>query len=137
MNKKLVFLALLVCGLYLVAPVAAAAGISPGSTSSIAGFPVTQTFSGLTASTSYEIFCTTDGNSSQVVFTSDSDGGATVTLTPPNSGVNTYELRLDAGGNVVLTWNVDDLDIMIYMLPMLTLMIVFALIGAISKSLKF
>ncbi len=137
MKKKVAFLAVFLLALYLVSPVVAAAAVSPGSTSSIAGFPVTQSFTGLTASTSYTIHCSTNGNSSEAVFTSDSAGAATVTLTPPSTEINTYTLRLTAGSNVVLTWNVDNLNIMIYLLPLVTLMILFGVIGAITKAVKF
>ncbi len=47
---------MLLVTLAFVYPVAAAASVSPGSTTSIMGFPVTQAFDGLTASTSYTIW---------------------------------------------------------------------------------
>jgi len=137
MDKKLLFLAAFMVGFVLVVPASAAIGISPGSTSTIAGFPVTQNLTGLTADTSYTVWSTTDGNASQLVFTSDSDGAASITLTPPISGANTYELRLTAGSSSLLSWSVDNLDIMIYLLPMVGLMITFAIIGAVMKSVKF
>jgi len=100
------------------------------------GFPVTQSFTGLTASTEYRISCTTDGNSS-VTFTSDSDGKATVTQTPPDTGANTYELRLSAGSSSLASWTVENMDIMIYILPLMSLMIIFGILGAVVKMLKF
>ena len=136
-GRKVTLLALFVLGLYLVTPVAAAIAVSPGSTSSVAGFPVTQTITGLTASTAYIIVCTTDDNST-IEFTSDSDGEATVTITPANSGDNTYVLEAVAGVNTPLAiWTVDNLDIMIYLLPMVGLMVTFAIIAAVLKAVKF
>lgn len=136
MDKKVFFLAFFVVALYLVAPVVAAADASPGSTTSIAGFPVTQTFKGLTASTAYDVRCTSDGNST-IEFTSDSDGKASVTISPPDYGINTYVVCLDAGGADVLTFSIDNMDIMIYLLPMIGLMITFAIISAVLKAVKF
>ena len=136
-GRKVTLLALFVLGLYLVTPVAAAIAVSPGSTSSVASFPVTQTITGLTASTAYIIVCITDGNST-TEFTSDSDGEATVTITPANSGDNTYVLEAVAGVNTPLAiWTVDNLDIMIYLLPMVGLMVTFAIIAAVLKAVKF
>lgn len=120
----------------LVSPVVAAASVNPGSSTSIMGFPVTQSFTGLTVSTDYKIVCTSDGNSS-VSFTSDSDGKATITQTPPDTGSNTYVLELDAGGAAVATWTIDNMDIMIYIIPLFSLMIVFGIIGAVAKMVKF
>lgn len=136
-RQKLVLAASLLLAFLLVYPVAAAVGVSPGTSTSIMGFPVTQDFTGLEASTSYEIFSTTDGNSSQGVFTSDSDGKATVTQIPTETGSNVYELRLDAGGGVLATWTVENLDIMIYIIPLFQLMIIFGILGAVIKMIDF
>jgi hypothetical protein len=100
------------------------------------GFPVTQSFTGLTADTEYKIYCTNDGNSS-VTFTADSDGKATVTQTPPDTGANNYQLRLSAGSSSLASWTVDNTDIMIYIIPMFSLMIVFGILGAVTKMLQF
>lgn len=100
------------------------------------GFPVTQKITGLTASTEYKIVCTSDGNSS-VTFTSDSSGEATVTQTPPDTGANTYVLELGTGGEALAQWTVENIDIMIYIMPIFSLMIVFGILGAVAKMLKF
>ncbi len=136
-HKKLVLATSLLLAFLLVYPVVATIGISPGSTTSIMGFPVTQQFTGLTASTSYTIWSTTDGNASQSVFTSDSDGEASVTLSPPDTGVNTYELRLTAGSNVLATWSVENTDVMLYLVPMITLMVLVGIVGAVIKMVQF
>lgn len=135
-RQRLVLAASLLLAFLLVYPVAASISVSPGSASSIMGFPVTQSFTGLTADTEYKIYCTNDGNSS-VTFTADSDGKATVTQTPPDTGANNYQLRLSAGSSSLASWTVDNTDIMIYIIPMFSLMIVFGILGAVTKMLQF
>lgn len=135
-HKRIALGALLLLAVLCVSPVAAAIGVTPGSSTSLMGFPVSQSFTGLTADTEYRISCTSDGNSS-VTFTSDSDGKATVTQTPPETGANTYELRLSAGSSSLASWTVENTDIMIYIIPLFQLVIIFGVLGAVVKMIDF
>lgn len=117
--------------LCFASPVAAAASASPGSTSTWMSMPVSESFSGLTASTLYHVFDVNDGNSSTDV-TADSDGEASVMISPTEYGQNLYYLVLgSAHGPAVVSFTIDNNDIMIYMVPILGLIIIMSIITAV------
>lgn len=138
MIKKLRFALpfLLVLGLFaspaFISTVAAAESASPGSTTTMMGFPVTQTFSGLTDS-SYTI--EVDDVDAGLTIVPDSQDQYSVTLQPPSTGLVKYEL-INSTSNVVLTWYVDNQDFLIYIVPILSFMVAIVVIKAIVKSIR-
>lgn len=127
-------IAVFLTALILVAPVAsAAAAVTPGSTSTVMGLPVTQAFTGLTASTSYTLYDETGSNSTTYVFVTDSAGAASVTITPGAYGQNIYKLRLTSGGTAVLTFSVDNMDIIPYLLPVIIISVIFTFVAMFRK----
>ncbi len=107
--------------------VSAAASVTPGSSTTTFGIPVTQSFAGLTADTAYDVRCTSYSNAT-VTFTSDSAGEATVTITPSAYGQNTYVLCLDAGGPDVLNFSLENMDVMPYIIILITISILFGVL---------
>ncbi len=127
MNKKI--FAVLVFSLLFVIPLgaSAAASMTPGTTTTVFGIPVTESFRGLTADTAYEVRCTSSSNDT-TAFTSDSDGEGTVTITPPAYGQNVMVLCLAAGGSDVLNFTIDNMDIMPYIIILITISILFGVL---------
>ena len=130
MNKKI--LVLFTFALLFAIPLnAAAAASTSGPSNSVMGMPVPRSFTGLTVDTDYDVICTSDGNSTTDLV-SDSDGKASVTVTPPEYGQNTYVLTLDGGGAAVVTFSIDNLDIMPYIIVLITVTILFSVIKMFS-----
>ena len=126
MNKKLpvlfIFALLFVIPLGVVAQTA-----SPGSTITVFGIPVTQTFTGLTASTAYHVVDTTGTNVTWTI-NADTAGEATITVTPAVYGQNTYAVCLAAGSLDVLLFSIENMDIMPYIIILITISILFSVL---------
>lgn len=114
--------------------VRAAASASPGSTTTFMGMPVRQAFTGLTASTAYDLVLYTGTNQTLAddVY-SDSDGDLSVTVsTFADYGQNNYELLTSAGAPV-LTFNIENMDILDYLFPLIMLGIILSVLGSLKK----
>ena len=136
MNKK--YIIGIMFALLLAIPLGVAAqSASPGSINTVFGIPVSQSFTGLTASTEYELRCTSNSNASTITFDSDSDGEATVTVTAAEYGQNNYALWTAAGSGDVLTFTIDNMDIMPYIVILITVSILFSVIGMFTKGKLF
>ncbi len=133
MQKKHLLAFSFLCFLLVLPYTAGAASVvthgsaSPGSTSTIFGMPIIQTFSGLDVSSAYILYDETGGNAT-TSFSSDTAGKALVTVVPTAYGQNVYVLRL-AGGVQALTFSVDNMDIMPYLIVLITVVIIFSVIG--------
>ncbi len=126
MNKRV--WVLFTFALLFVIPLGVAAqSVNPGTTTTTFGIPVQQTLTGLAASTAHDVRCTSYSNDT-VEFTTDSDGKATVSLTPPEYGQNTYVVCLDAGGSDILTFSIENMDIMPYIIVLITISILFGVL---------
>lgn len=137
MNRRKVLLtfalvAFLVAIPALAAPVAAASqGSGSGPTTTVLDAPVQWTFTGLDASTAYELICTT-GSNYTVVETATSDSNGKLTLTVDyfyDTGSNSYCLDLDATGMTHVQFNIDNFDIMPYIVLMITVTILMSILG--------
>ena len=126
MNKK-VFVGFMFALLFVIPLGVSAQSVSPGAATTTFGIPVTQSFTGLTASTAYGVTDYT-GTNSTVTFNSDSNGNAVVTLTPSVYGQNSYALHLGASGKDVLTFSVENMDIMPYIIILITISILFGIL---------
>ena len=126
MNKKFI-VGIMFAFLFVIPLGVAAVSVTPGSTTTVFGIPVTQNFTGLTASTAYGVTDYT-GTNSTVTFNSDSDGKASVTLTPSTYGQNSYALHLGASGADVALFSVENMDIMPYIVILITISILFGVL---------
>lgn len=132
MKKSYTLFALFLFGLVLIPNVAATVAGTPGSTSTIMGIPVTESFTGLTASTSYTVTCITGSNVSWS-FVADSSGKGTVTVTPNAYGANTFHVHLTTGiQSSVYSFSIENMDIIPYLIPL----IVIGVILGVMKSFK-
>lgn len=138
-------LAVVVCSVFVlflaVGPmsVKAAASVTPGSTTTIMGMPVTQVFKGLTASTAYDLILTTGTNQTLADgVVSDSDGELSVTVsTFDGYGQNAYVLQLDSGSAAaVVQFNIENMDVIPYVLPMIILSVLITVVASIRKGLR-
>ena len=113
----------------------AAVAASPGSTSTVLGIPVQQRVTGLAASTAYYLDCeTSTATESDQEVSSDAAGVLVVTCYPSVTGANLYNLTItDAAGASQTTWTVTNTDIMPYILVLVTVSILFAVVGMFTK----
>ena len=132
MNKK--FIVGIMFALFLVIPLGAVAlhptsSVTPGSKTTVFGIPVTQSFTGLQTSTAYEIRCpgTAAASNTTWSFTSDSSGEATVTVTPPAYGQNTFSVH-EVGYAESCAFTVENMDIMPYIIILITISILFSVL---------
>ncbi len=120
----------------LVAPqVHAAVAASPGSTTTILGVPIQQRVTGLAANTAYYLDCETAASTeSDQTLQSDAAGVLVLTCYPAVTGANLYNLTItNAAGASQVTWTVTNTDIMPYLLILVTVSILFAVIGMFTK----
>jgi hypothetical protein len=118
-----------------ISPVAATASVSPGSTTTMLGMPVEEDVVGLTASTSYDVVqvSPTSGNTTIAngVY-SDSAGALAVWCAPIDVGSSLYAVQLHTGNKAaVVTWTINNLDIMSMILPIVYLGVIITVIGAL------
>jgi hypothetical protein len=134
MNRK--YLAFLAFSLLFLLPMGASAAVaaSPGSATTVLGIPVQQRITGLTASTTYYLDCETSASTeADQTLTSDSAGVIVLTCYPSVTGENLYNLTLtNADGAQQTTWTVTNLDIMPYILVMVTVAIIFSIVRMFS-----
>ena len=93
-----------------------------------------QTATGLTVGDTYHV---DDSAGSTVVsaFSCDSDGKATFTVTPDAWGQNKF--TLENATATIITFYIDNQDIVPWITPVLQITIVLGLIGAIVRLLRF
>ncbi len=134
--KKKYFVLFAFFAFLLVAPqVHAAVAASPGSTTTILGVPVQQRVTGLAADTAYYLDCeTTASTESDQELVSDAAGVLVLTCYPSVTGANVYNLTItNAAGAQQTTWVVTNTDIMPYLLVLITVSILFGVIGMFTK----
>ena len=105
------------------------------------GFPVQEIFSGLsTGAVTYDVY---DNTNAAVVsgcnaMSADSTGKITVTITPTTTGRIEYLLRNETNSDATLvTFYVDNMDITVYIIPIVTIMIVILVVKSITKAIRF
>ncbi len=135
MNKQQVLpiflLALLISP--LVSGVAAAATITPSSTTALVNFPVQFTLAGLNASTQYTVYL---NGVSYSTFTSTTAGEASLTVTFSAAGTYILTLKQNGTGAVVVSANVTVTDIMEILIPCIVLLVTISILMGIVKNIK-
>ncbi len=135
MNKQQVLpiflLALLISP--LVSGVAAAATITPSSTTALVNFPVQFTLAGLNASTQYTVYL---NGVSYSTFTSTTAGEASLTVTFSAAGTYILTLKQNGTGAVVVSANVTVTDIMEILIPCIVLLVTISIVMSIVKNIK-
>lgn len=130
MNKRS-YAALALLALFLAIPIygVSAAASSNGPTNPVMGMPVSISIRGATASTAYEVICITGSNYTVIEsITSDSSGYFQFTVNYYYGyGQNSYVVRLDAAGADLLTFNIDNMDIVPYLVILITVSILFGI----------
>lgn len=117
--------------LLLSAPfAAAAASVSPGSTSVFDGMPVTETFRGLSDIDEYQLLQTVGDEIGYDSLFCDSSGILIVTVTPYRSGSNPYTLEFENGTDV-LTFTIQNDSIMDYLIPIFIILIMVSILTMI------
>ncbi len=138
MNRK--YIGAIILSLILVLPLSASAAVaaSPGSTTTVFGLPVSERVTGLAADTVYYLDCeTTASTEADQEVTSDSSGTLTVTCLPTVTGQNLYNLTItDGAGASQVTWTVDNMDIMPYIMILIYVSILFGIIGIFGGKSK-
>lgn len=139
--RNVVVMALLISLAIAPTLVAAAASASPGTTTTIQGMPVIQSFSGLTASTGYDVTLYSPGTNVSIAANvySDSDGKLTVTIDQYNEfGANSYSLeQYGKGVHTGLTFTINNLNIIPYMVVGLVFVFIGGFFGFFKGALKF
>ncbi len=119
-----------------VLAVATASG-SPGTTTTLMGMPVVQTFSGLTASTAYDVVLIAPGSNVTVAdgVSSDGSGKLVVSIGDYNDyGSNTYVVELDASPSTeAYRFSINNMDILPYLIPVIVIAVIFSLMKAFTK----
>ncbi len=123
-----IYVAITLALLFAVPLGAVAQTAVPGTTTTVFGIPVSQRFTGLTADTAYDVVCYSGANET-VNFVTDAAGAATVTVTCPAYGQNNFAVGLTgAGGPDVILFSVDNMDIMPYIVILITISILFGVL---------
>lgn len=135
---------LLVLGLFAsvaLIPTVAAVSANPGTTTTMMGFPVTQTFSGLsTGAVTYDVY---DATNAAVVTgadaqSADSAGKLTITITQSDTGRIKYQLRNETNSDaVLLTFYIDNMDIIVYLVPIIGIMVLLIVVRSITRAVQF
>ncbi len=135
MNKKhfaVLTLALLFALPLLARPVAAySLSVTPGSTTTVFGIPVTYTVTGCEPSTGWDVIETEAGVNTTIhdSLQSDSSGVLRFTLTPDDYGANVYYVNGEAAGQgAEVSFTVDNMDIMPYIIILITISILFGVL---------
>ncbi len=135
MNRR--FSAVLLFSLLFVLPLTASAAVaaSPGSTQTVFGIPVSQRITGLAADTVYVLDCETAASTeADQTGTSDSAGVLNFFVAPSVYGQNFYNLTItNAAGASQTTFTVSNMDIMPYIVVLITVSILFSIIGMFTK----
>lgn len=128
---------LLMLSLLFVLPLAASAAVaaSPGSAQTVLGIPVQERITGLTASTAYYLDCeTSTSTEADQSLTSDAAGVIVLTCYPAVTGSNLYNLTItNAAGASQTTWTITNLDIMPYIVILVTVSVLFGVIRIFTK----
>lgn len=137
MNRKAA-LALLAVTLLVAIPmtnlVSAAAAVSPGTTDTFLGMPIVESFTGLEPSDQYSL--EEDGTAIHTDLECDTDGKLSLTLSPSELGQIKYQLKNNASA-VVLTFYLNNQDVMPYLMPIIYLVVIMSVVGAIKSGLRF
>lgn len=130
MDRRKLF-ALSVLTIFFVIPVyVVSAATANGPTNTVMGMPVTISIRSAAASTAYEVVCTTGTNYTVVdSISSDSSGYFQFTVNYfYQYGQNSYAVRLDGAGAQLLTFNIDNMDIVPYLVILITVGILFSIL---------
>lgn len=136
MNKRITaFGAVLLFAFVLLPSVSAAVAATPGSTTTLMGMPVSQRITGLSADTTYYLDCeTATSTEADQTLISDSSGVIECVCYPAVYGSNLYNLTLtNAAGASQITWNVNNMDIIPYLIPIIVIAIVFGVMKSFKK----
>lgn len=109
----------------LVLPASAAASVTPGSTITQQSMPVDQYFRGLSTTDTYQLL--EDGDTYVDGLTADSNGLIVITITPSEYGANSYTFEF-ANGTDVLTFTIQNKDVLDSLLPVFEIVIVVAIL---------